>query len=529
MHRMTRALSRYAILLLCFLCAWGCHSDPGEGPVRTRYGYVQGIVEEETNTLSYRGIPYAAPPVGGRRFQRPHDPEPWEGVLAADRFGPPCWQPSTPLDSKDGDYGREDCLTLNVWRPRKKGTFPTIVYIHGGTFIIGSGSYGANLGDRIADQGDVVLVTMNYRLGPFGFLAHRDLEAEDPDRSAGNYGILDQIKALEWVRENIEHFGGDPGNVTLYGQSAGGVSVCTILASPLAEGLFHKAVMSSGMCDFCLPRSDGFELGEMMAEAVGCPEGPGLLDCLRGKDARTILEAVRFDPTRVSESRYRPHIDGHVVPDLPLRRLQQGLHRPVPVIVGTCRDEYSMFIWFDMDPDPVPMTWDQYECHVRRRYADLAEEILELYPRGAFDYPMEALSHIEGDRWFRCKARAAAEALSRHHPDTYLYHFTFDGYWAAPLIGATHGMDEVVLFESFDWGIWSLIYPLGPGPGALRLSDSMLHYWAGFAAGSDPNGEGLPAWPRYETNRKQNIIFDSMIRLENDLLSEECDFWDVHG
>ncbi len=526
MRAKTRLLSCLLFSVIVF-GVMGCLPYDCEEPVSTASGRVQGITEPETGTCSWRGIPFAAPPVGEGRFRAPRDADPWEGILHTGTFGSPCWQPSTLLNPGQTDsFGDEDCLTLNIWRPHKQGPFPVMVYVHGGSFIVGAGSEETNRGGFLAGGRDVVVVTLNYRLGPFGYLSHADLAQEDPHGSTGNYGILDQVKALEWVRENIGRFGGDENNITVFGQSAGAVSVCVLLSSPLAEGLFDKAVMQSGGCDYCLSQEDGFALGGQVAEAVGCAEDENLPDCLRERDARTILEAVPFDPAKFPASRYKCHMDGYVVPDQPLHILQEGDHHPVPVMAGCSRDEYTIFMWFDVDLPSIPFTWDQYEFQVRYRYQEIADQVLDLYPPGSYPTPMATLAGIEGDRWFRCKARASVMALSQTSADTFFYHFTFDDYWLGHLVGATHGMDVPFIFKSFTQGQWSLLFPLGPGRNASRLSEFYMDYWTNFARHGDPNGKGLPGWPPYDPTERVNIVLDVPVSWETDLLRDCCDFWD---
>ena len=520
------------VLLICLallFISWGCQPYNCEEPVGTHAGQVQGIAETESGTCSWRGIPYAAPPVGQGRFRAPQEAEPWEGVLHAETFGAPCWQPPTLLNPGQNDYfGSEDCLTLNIWRPVKKGVFPVMVFIHGGSFLVGSGSDPVNLGGLLAGGRDLVVVTLNYRLGPFGFLSHERLAEEDPNSSTGNYGILDQIKALEWVKGNISRFGGDHTNITIYGSSAGAVSACVLLGSPLGEGLFEKVILQSGGCDYCLTREDGFALGEELAEVAGCTDGESLLDCLREKDPLTIIKALPFDPTRFPSSRYKCHVDGHVLTDQPLHILEQGGNRPMPVLAGCSRDEYTIFIWSELDLFSLPLNWNQYELEVRNRYPGFADKILGLYPPGSYPGPVAALAVIEGDRWFRCKMRASVSALSRYSPNTYFYHFTFDDYWLGHLVGAAHGMQIPFLFKSFDHALWPLLFPLGPGQNARYLSELSMDYWANFARKGDPNREGLPAWPPYEPVEREHIVLDVPVSLDRDLLKDPCDFWDEY-
>ncbi len=517
------------LIFIVMLAPWACLPENCETPVLTKSGWVQGLLEKESDVCSYLGLPYAAPPVAENRFRAPQDPESWDDTLLAQEFGPDCYQPVSIMSFAFGDHiGQEDCLSLNIWRPRGKGVFPVMVFIHGGSYLVGSGSNEMNIGSRLAGSREIIVVTINYRLGPFGFLSHEALKDENPF-GAGNYGTMDQIKALEWVQQNIAAFGGDPDNITLAGQSAGGVSVCTLLTSPAAGGLFQKAIMQSGGCDYCLSEADGFNLGEQMAEAVGCAEAQDIPSCLREKDPQTILEVFPLDPMLWTSHRFKCHIDGYVIPEQPLALLQKGQYSHIPTLIGCTQNEYSLFTWFDPQLSPLPLFWDKYELQVQAHYQEAADQILALYPSNSDFLPILTLTRIEGDRWFRCKARAAAMALTEHHPDTYLYHFTFDDFWLSSVLGSPHAFDVLFLFNSFDKGNTRSFFPTGPTPEALELSGALMDYFTNFALTANPNARGLPTWPAYDLTDRRHLVLDDPISLDNNFLNETCDFWDEYG
>jgi len=258
-------------------------------PVRTAAGPVVGIAAETAGVCAWLGMPYATPPVGDRRWRRPEPAAPWGKPLKAEKFGERCAQfglLGTPGKTKP--RGSENCLYLNVYSPDPGGKAPVMVWIHGGGLMSGSGGSALYTGDRLAAAQDVVVVTINYRLGVFGFLAHPGFREEDSDGSVGGYGMMDQIAALKWVRQNIAAFGGDPDNVTIFGESAGGWSVCQLMASPAAKGLFHRAIQQSGNCNQSRPLGQGFAFGKDFADKLGC----GSTDCLRAKPADEIMSVT---------------------------------------------------------------------------------------------------------------------------------------------------------------------------------------------------------------------------------------------
>ena len=476
--------------------------------VETAQGTVRGSVTEDGSVASFKGVPYAAPPVGALRWQPPAEPAAWEGERDATEFGAACHQA---LGAGEGFYAQppldesEDCLTLNVWAPAEPSDVghPVMVWIHGGGFGLGTGSLPLYDGEALARAG-VVLVTINYRLGVLGFFAHPALTAESADGASGNQGLHDQVAALEWVRDNIAAFGGNPGNVTIFGESAGSISVCYLAATPLAEGLFQKAIGQSGGCfarhasldsaegvvvDAAIPNQlagSGHEIGTGLAAALGVEgDGPDAADALRELDAaamiRTLQEAEVVAPWRSI------FVDGHMFPDQ-MRRLMEA-RTGVDYIVGATADEGSAL--FMGMPEPPREEWEE---GVRAAQGEHAALFLAAYAEDAAASTATATQNMMGDALFNWEMRSWARLATAAGGKAYLYVFSH-----APempeygrSLGAFHGSEIAYVFGNrFDdaEGLW--------GEDDAKLSALVQAYWVNFAKAGDPNGEGLPTWPAY--------------------------------
>ena len=432
---------------------------------------------------SFKGVPYAAPPTGTLRWRPPQPVEAWRRVRAARRFSPVARQ----RGEGPGMLASEDCLYLNVWTPGLEGDpRPVLVFIHGGGFATGSGSEALYDGTELAKQG-LVVVTFNYRLGVLGFLAHPGLTAESEDRASGNYGLMDQVAALRWVQRNIGQFGGDPGRVTIVGESAGGRSVSLLMVSPLAEGLFHRAVAQSGAVrGVSTPLRTQEQSGERLAQAVGCAERPDPVGCLR---ARTFEELVR---TGGGDS--GPIVDGWVIPEDPRTVYTEGRQRDVPMMIGANADEGT----FGMLSRRQPIrTVAEYEAYVNGLVADGASDILERYPAVDDAAVYHALNRVGTDQGVARHARQQARWVSATNDRTYVYLFARSSphhQWTG--MGATHTAELPYLFGNLQFaarqGRLSTLELAD-----RRLSQSMMRYWAQFAATGDPNGDGRPVWPAY--------------------------------
>ncbi len=456
------------------------------GTVATESGLVVG--QESDGLWIFRGIPYAAPPVGDLRL-RPPEPHPgWTEPLAADTFGAICPQRERGGNTVVGD---EDCLTLNIWTHVAAGPRPVMVFIHGGAFVQGAGSFDLYEASNLATAGDVVVVTINYRLGAFGYLALEELAAESGDGSAGNYGLLDQITALEWVQRNIAGFGGDPGNVTIFGESAGGKSICAHLGSAPSADLFHGAIVESGGGCFGFPdlrvmqngRRPAIEIGEELVAAAGCDGAGDVLSCVRGLTATELVDATyAIGQSGLGLPDLGPNLDGVLLTADPWTLFAQGQGNEVPVIIGSNADEATIFTL----TTPVP-TEGIYESLVTNLFGPVAPAILQLYPANAYATPKDAYNTLFSDVGFICPALSFAGVASGGAAPSYTYHFT-QTVSEAEQLGAFHGLELFYLFGNYD--------TYTPQEGDLRLSQAMQEAWSAFAHGLGP--QLSPPWPGYD-------------------------------
>lgn len=489
------------------------------GPVT---GLRVGMGEEIVDV--YKGIPFAAPPVGERRWKPPVPAEAWQDVRSCLRYGPACPQPK-PLIGANPTHQSEDCLYLNVWAPgnRVEGGYPVMVWIHGGGFTTGAGSQSYYNGKALARRG-VVVVTANYRLGPFGFLALAELSKESPRNVSGNYGLLDQIAALRWVQRNIGAFGGDPGRVTLFGESAGAVSVCWLLISPPAKGLFHRAIAQSGTALGRIRHLREKRYGQEPMEAVGRrilkrlgggrAEDP--VGFLRAVDADTLLEASSAAQGLFGRGvKFGPVVDGRVAPEDPRVLFREGKQHRVPFMAGSNADEGTVFL----AQLPVKRKL-AYRFILRRLSRGHLHELLEQFPAETHAAVPAALNRLVTVSAFSGPARATARAMTRVTGKVFLYHFTrvmpnkaFEKY------GAFHGTEIPYAFGNVKKGGRYDDTDLG-------LAETMSAYWVQFATTGDPNCEGLPAWPAYSPDRDTVLILGDEVKAEAGLYKDACDLMD---
>lgn len=496
--------------------------QPSSGVVLTERGPVGGVVAG--STWAYRGIPYAAPPVGDLRFRPPAAHACWQDTLPAHDYGAKCLQ----LDANNAVVGSEDCLTVNVWAPASAtpdAPKPVLFFIHGGGNVEGSASQeivpGAPTydGQALAEAREVVVVTIQYRVQAAGWLTLPELSAESAQHASGNYGTLDQLFALGWVQRNIARFGGDPARVLLFGESAGAVNTCAVLSSPLAQGLFSSALMESGAC-VAMTQADAEAFGQTIAQATGCQGNADVPACLRALSAEALVKAV---PAGVDlagkQSSYQPHVDDWVLPLAPLDALAAGSHHHVPLVVGVNRDETGKSIG--------AMTDASYQAAVLKMAGGiqaLADQILAQYPVSAYAGPRAAYVAVTSDAKFICNARKIARAAAQGQTEpVYRYFFTHtleNGSAATKAFGAFHGEELLFVFDKLSTGGYQ------PSAGETALAQAMGGYWSRLAAGGDPNGDGAVAWPRYDAVKDSYLGLDDTIAAGEGVRTAQCDFWD---
>ncbi|WP_438003094.1 carboxylesterase/lipase family protein [Sorangium sp. So ce321] len=489
--------------------------DTDKGPVE---GEVVG------STRAFLGIPYAAPPTGALRWKPPAPHEPWTEALKAVEVGPACAQLRVLMPGFEPSSS-EDCLTVNVWAPERPASqsLPVLVWIHGGSFTLGSGGEADYDGQVLSETAGAVVVTVNYRLGPLGYLALPELKSEDPDHpSTGGYGIEDQRAALEWVKANIGAFGGDPGNVTLFGESAGGISVCMHMVSPPSKGLFQRAIIESGPCDTALDEATATAQGEAFVEALGCGDAPSVLECLRGKSAEEVITALPPSGDMLfGGTQWYPVIDGWNLPDTPGKLLEEGSFEKVPTILGSNDDEATLF--FALAGGSPSIADDaELEAFAEQLAPGHGEEVVASYPSATHGSAQAAAFAAVGDALFVCPARRAARAIAKAGVATYLYHFTYapEGSLLGDL-GSFHSAEIRYVF-----GNPSLLLPQPLTQSELELSRVISGYWSRHAQNGDPNGGDAMEWPRYDADTDENIVLDLTISQQAGLRKEVCDMWD---
>ena len=458
-------------------------------PVATEYGLVQGVAENDLTV--FKGIPFAAPPVGELRWRAPQPAAKWTGVRAADKFGPDPYQ-------GDGQGGvSEDCLYLNIWTPAKSPDekLPVLVWIYGGGFAFGSTSTPVHNGEHLARKG-VVLVSINYRVGSLGFLAHPELSAESPRKVSGNWGLLDQIAGLKWVKRNIAAFGGDPDRVTIFGESAGGIAVSMLCASPEAKGLFRGAISQSGGSfgptrDTTYPGENMRTLAQAEASGVAYVQKAGV---------RSIAELRQLPPDKLpggwGSGTAWPIVDGWEIPGDQYKLYEAGRYNDVDILVGYNSDEGLSFA---RDKDAA-----EYRANVEKRYGPFAEKLIAAYPPSG-DAVTRTARDLMRDAAFGWQTWAWA-TLQSHTGKSKVFYYYFDQHADHPADapnadhGMPHGVDVPYVFQTLDRDDAKLT------PGDWAISDTVSTYWTNFAKRGDPNGPGVPVWPRY-THEDRRVMY----------------------
>jgi para-nitrobenzyl esterase len=480
-------------------------------------GSLQGVIQDDVHV--FKGVPYAAPPVGALRWREPTDPAAWKGIREARNYGPACPQNSAGQDAIPvGSLKRqsEDCLSLNIWSPAKSSAakLPVMVWLHGGWFSRGSGLQYPGL--TLAKRENVLVVTINYRLGPFGFLALPALTRESGHSSSGNYGLLDQIAALHWVKNNIGAFGGDVSRITIFGQSAGGFSVCDLMVSPLAKGLFDRAIMQSGRCEEHLPSLVNKEArGQKIARTLHCENTGDVLACLRGKSTADILAGITSAASYAASGVYfNPNLDGYVFTKSPRTSIDDASVAHVPVLLGTVAQEASRYL-------PPIATQNDWHAFAQKIWRKRAEQVEALYPVAADSEAVSAAEQAMTDYRYACPAWETAQALNSAGLPVYLYTFTH-----APLrgdrkrLGAYHAVENGYIF-----GNLRASPDRDVGPDDYALSTRLSTYWSTFAGTGNPNSFGQPLWPAFSRERPVVQRLDTDITSAYFSKSSICTAW----
>ncbi|HLX43002.1 MAG TPA: carboxylesterase family protein [Bryobacteraceae bacterium] len=448
-----------------------------EDSVRVESGLLSGVTGLSPEVKVFKGIPYAAPPVGDLRWRFPKAPKKWEGVRKSDSFGPTCMQTpyaeGSPYRSTPEPVS-EDCLYLNVWTAARsmQERRPVMVWIHGGALTRGSGSLAAYDGEELAKKG-VVLVTINYRLGIFGFFAHPELTKESDRNSSGNYGLLDQIASLEWVQKNIGAFGGDPKRITIFGESAGSWSVNALVATPLAKGLFQRAIGESGANFAPLPKlAESEQAGLSLAKSKGAES----IAALRAKSARELIQGR----TEIA----RPTVDGWLLPTDVRTIFEHGRQNDVPVLIGSNADEGTAFT-------PPVVKAAAFEAQAKSRFGEHASAFLKIYPADSDEDARASAAAALRDQTFGWEMRTWARLQSKTGKSrVYLYYFSrVPPGPVGKRLGAYHASEIRYVFNNMTSGAVEDI--------DRRLADVMSSYWVNFATSGNPNHKGLPKWPAY--------------------------------
>jgi para-nitrobenzyl esterase len=505
-----KQMKKLSVGITVLLVAWSLHAQqPSDPEVKTASGTVRGVVNEDV--AFFKGIPYAAPPVGANRWRPPQPVTPWKEVRDASKFCADCpqrsWPGSTAIQS-------EDCLFLNVWSSAtatKKSKLPVMVWIHGGSFVGGSGSGAGTAGDAFVKQG-VILVTINYRLGRLGHFAHPALSKENPEEFKGSYAYMDQIAALKWIQENISAFGGDPNNVTIFGFSAGGVSVHSLLTIPAAKGLFHKAISHSGggrdgvLTGRPIHQENADPLYTVSAETIGinfarkhkiANTDTDALAKLRSLTAEQIVDGGQESDSSGLRTYSGPILDGKLVVETAESAYKAGRQATVPIMVGNCSAEIGgTFVSTATSKEALFAQFGEYEVEAKSAFdPDGTKEFAEVQTKFNTDW-------VWGE-----PGRMTARAFVSKRAPVYLFQFGYVPVAARERAryGAGHGSDISFAFNTLNarWGA-----PAEATPEEKELARIMNTYWANFAKTGNPNGKGLPNWPQYNIEKEEILEID---------------------
>ena len=490
--KVTRCVLVICLILSGFCFLAGCtQKGPDAGVVKTDSmvvktdaGSVLGV--QQGGLRVYTGIPFAAPPTGELRWKPPAPVKPWDGVKETKIFSPACPQPTAADPTLNMS---EDCLYLNVWTPAKSADekLPVMVFFYGGAFGKIAGSMPLYNGTALAEKG-VIVVTTNYRVGALGFLAHPQLDSESPYNVSGNYGLLDQIAAMQWVQRNIGQFGGDPSRVTIFGQSAGGESVLIHLVSPQSKGLYQQAIVESGTfwtkgaeIDALNSKADAEQLGETYAQSLGY-SGPDAIPQMRKLSYQDLTNATPWPDSpfkMVNLRHFEPTIDGWLIPDSPDTLFRLHRENPVPLIIGTNADDGTTLA------AKANMTVPEYRIFIQNRFGKGADSVLLKYPANSTADVQLRLEQIMTDFDFTDAAKFVAGSMADLNQSTYRYQYSY--VLPGQPYGAFHGSETILLFK----------VPIPPDPVNDAVSDNLIDLWTRFAKTGNPNGGMNVTWPKY--------------------------------
>ncbi len=490
--------------------------------VETSHGKIRGY--SRRGLIKFKGIPYAAPPVGELRFKPPAPVEPWEGLRDATQYSPVSIQPPSNLEDLFAEplpQSESECLTLNIWTQNLKDEKrPVMFWIHGGGFITGNG---ASLdGARLVLRGDVVVVSINYRLGYLGFFFMPDM----PDTTA-NAGLLDMVAALEWVRKNISKFGGNPNNVTIFGESAGGMAVSSLLAMPSAKGLFHRAIPHSGAANkFSYNPVFGIKVYENLIQKLGVEKGD--IEALRKSPAEDfIVPQVNATELREGGLRVGPVVDKNTLPEHPLEAISKGFAKDIDVFIGSNLDENKLFLmWtpkaFGLTEEGLNKTVNTLMRFTKQKESK-SMEIIDSY-RELRKSPRDIADAILTDYMFRIPSIRLAEEQSKYQKNIYMYLFTWKSPFDGGKYGAMHALELPFVFGLLgdrDIGIFPR-----RSEETQKLSEQMMDAWLAFARTGNPNHENIPELPPYDQEKRATILFNKEVTVEQDPYRNERAVWD---
>ena len=515
-----------AFLLSCGLSATDAHAQ-----LKIASGPVEGVATSDGRVRAYKGLPFAAPPVGENRWRAPQPVSPWTAVRKADAFGARCMQGPIFGDMIFRDEPSEDCLYLNVWTPASASAgarLPVMFWIYGGGFQAGSTSEPRQDGEGLARKG-VVVVSANYRLGVFGFFAHPELTRESSHKASGNYALLDLVAALDWVKANIAAFGGDPGNVTIFGESAGSFAVSALMASPPAQGLFHRAIGESGAF-FTGGSGPLVTLGLAASEERGAKfvEGLGAKTVaeLRARPAGDILQAaLKAQPW------FSPTIDGHALPQEVAAIFAAGKQSRVPLLAGWNADEVRAGVVLGREK----VTAKSFADQAQKRFGERADGLLKVYPAATDEQAVESAAALAGDtfighgtwKWLEAHVATGKAPVYRYSFDRKIPIAPGTKINGQPAtsrdIGARHAGEIEYVFGALD-SVPNVTWEKAD----RTLSDQIMSYWVNFAKSGDPNGPGLPTWPRYDSGR-QVLHLDETVRAASEPNRGRYEFLDAYA